>query len=103
MYYIRHVLHDWTDDKALQTLTNIKEAMGAKSVLFIDEVIVPDTGAHWRITALEMLLMVCNGAVERTHQEWQSLVERAGLHVVRTHSYSPSTGHGVIECSLCDS
>lgn len=100
MYYMRHVLHDWTDEKALSILTNIKSSMDGGSTLMIDEVVVPDARAHWRTTALEMLLMAGNGAVERTKTEWSTLIEKAGLRVAAVHEYSLASGHAVVECVL---
>ncbi|KAJ5933890.1 hypothetical protein N7454_006219 [Penicillium verhagenii] len=46
-YYLRMIIHDWEDDKAVQILKNIVPAMAEDSQILIDDVVLPNTGAHW--------------------------------------------------------
>ncbi|KAK0627398.1 S-adenosyl-L-methionine-dependent methyltransferase, partial [Immersiella caudata] len=60
-YYLHSVLHDWPDELCVKILERIKAAMKpGYSRLLINENVIPDTGAHWETTALDvMLARVC--------------------------------------------
>lgn len=47
-YYIRQILHDWTDDDSIRILKAILPAMGPESRLVIDEVVLPDEKLPWQ-------------------------------------------------------
>ncbi|KAK5175023.1 uncharacterized protein LTR77_000159 [Saxophila tyrrhenica] len=100
-YYMHSVLHDWPDAQSLAILSRIKEAMRpGYSKLLINENCIPDVGAHWESTALDMQMLSLVSARERTETQWRQLIEeKAGLSVVKVWS----VGNGVeslIECEL---
>lgn len=70
------------------------------SKLLINENVVPQSGAHWETTGLDMLMLTLFSAEERTSKAWYDLIERkAGLRIVKIWS----AGQGVeslIECEL---
>ena len=83
-YYMHSCLHDWPDSKAREILTNLKPGLvEGYSKLLIDENVIPDTGAHWVSTGLDMVMMSVFSASERTEQNWQALLESAGLKVIK--------------------
>lgn len=100
MYYMRNIMHDWPDHKALEILKHIKDAMQSDSVLLIDDMVLPDTGAHWQATQLDMLMMVALAARERTHAQWEELIKSAGFKINRIYQYTSSLGDSIIECVL---
>ena len=71
--------------------------MGPSSVLLIDELIVPDTGASIMATQSDITMMTVFGARERTKSEWLKLLDEAGLRIVETYEYDSEMGHGVVE------
>jgi len=81
-YIMKHIIHDWDDDRASLILTNIAKAMGAKKgkVILLESVIAaggqPDLG---KFIDIEMLLFP--GGRERTADEFKSLFERSGFHM----------------------
>ena len=82
-YIMKHIIHDWDDERALAILTNIRKAMKPGGRVILLETIVlpgnqPDFG---KILDLEMLLMP--GGRERTEQEFRALFARAGFAQVR--------------------
>ncbi len=82
-YLMKHIIHDWDDDRALQILRNIKRAMkpGGR-VLLVEAVITPanerDLG---KLIDIEML--VSPGGKERTAAEYRVLFARAGFNLTR--------------------
>ncbi|CAI7653261.1 unnamed protein product [Penicillium glandicola] len=89
-YYLRRIMHDWSDEQAAQILRNIRAAMAPDSRILIDETVLPDTGANWQSTIADLAMMMFAGK-ERTKHQWDSLAESAGLRVEQIHSYVAST------------
>ena len=83
-YVMKHIIHDWDDERALLILRNIHAAMGEKrgTVVLLESVIpegpAPDLG---KFIDIEMLVMP--GGLERTEAEFRDLFERAGFSLKR--------------------
>ena len=95
-YYLRAILHNYDDDKAVEILSNIVPALGADSQILIDEVVMPETGAHAWPAGLDMQMYTLFGAIERTGAQWDAILERAGLQPVAVKKYAPVVGSSVI-------
>ncbi|RGP70195.1 hypothetical protein FSPOR_4095 [Fusarium sporotrichioides] len=82
-YYMHSVLHDWSDETCLEILAQIKAAMKpGYSRLLINENVIPYTGAQWEATALDIMMLTLLASRERTQENWESLLARAGLKVL---------------------
>jgi len=83
-YIMKHIIHDWDDDRASTILGNIGKAMGHKrgTVVLLESVIPegpePDLG---KFIDLEML--VFPGGRERTAAEFRALFARSGFDLAR--------------------
>ncbi|CAH0057914.1 unnamed protein product [Clonostachys solani] len=84
-YYMHSVLHDWPDSVCKDILSNIKAAMKpGYSKLLINENVIPDTGAWWETSALDMVMLTLFCSKERTEADWYNLLENmAGLKIVK--------------------
>jgi SAM-dependent methyltransferase len=83
-YVMKHIIHDWDDERATQILRNCYRAMrpGGK-LLIVDAVIPPGNGAHFgKLLDLEMLVLTPRGR-ERTQAEFRELLERSGFRLRR--------------------
>ncbi|KAF2267964.1 S-adenosyl-L-methionine-dependent methyltransferase [Lojkania enalia] len=87
LYYLRHVLHDWTDEDCVKILKNIAPAMGPESRVVIDEVVLPDMNVPWQAAYMDITMMASLGGFERTRGEYESLLDQAGLRIVDIHRY----------------
>ncbi|KAJ5735535.1 O-methyltransferase B [Penicillium malachiteum] len=96
-YYLRNILHDWPDHKCREILKNIIDAMAPDSYILIDDMVLPNVGVHWQQAQLDMLMMVALAARERTQEQWDQLVESAGLKVNKVHTYTESSKDSIIE------
>ncbi|KAK2050933.1 S-adenosyl-L-methionine-dependent methyltransferase, partial [Colletotrichum caudatum] len=94
VYYIRHCLHDYDDQKARGILRHISQAMAADSTLLIAEHVV-----EWppkpESTAMDMLMLAVGGK-ERTATEWESLVRSGGMTLQSIH-WDPASSHCIIQ------
>lgn len=82
-YLLKHIIHDWTDERNVKILENIRAAMPEDAkILIVDAVIPEDNEPHFgKILDLEML--VSPGGVERTESEFRALLSKAGFRLKR--------------------
>ena len=86
------VLHDWTDKKCAEILANLKPAMTPKySKLLINEFVIPDTGAHWISTALDIFMMAVYSAGERREQSWRRILDGVGFRITKIWTPEPGS------------
>lgn len=83
-YYMKMVLHDWPDVQCREILSNLKPAMDrGYSKILINEIVIPETGAGWFATSVDMLMMTAHSAAERREKGWRDLLESVGLKIVK--------------------
>ncbi|KAF3761234.1 S-adenosyl-L-methionine-dependent methyltransferase [Cryphonectria parasitica EP155] len=91
-YYLSCILHDWPDHKCEEILKNLKGAMKTgSSYLLVDEIVFPERGAAWRATNLDISMMTCLAAWERTAAQWTTLLEKAGFKIQNIWEYAPES------------
>jgi hypothetical protein len=88
------ILHDYPDEQCCKILQNTITAMTEDSVLLIDEIVIPEMGAAWRATQMDMTMLSTLAAKERSEKEWYALLESVGLHIVKIWKYTE-------ECEDC--
>ncbi|KAF2149275.1 O-methyltransferase [Myriangium duriaei CBS 260.36] len=100
IYYMRNILHDYPDHRATTILANTREAMKATpdSVLLIDEMFLGTKGVHWEATQLDINMMFCLSAIERTESLWNDLLSKSGFSIRKRYPYTERLGDCVLEC-----
>lgn len=89
-------MHDWPDNKCAIILEQIIKVMGTDSVILIDEMVIPNQGAHWRQTQLDLAMMAGLAAMERTQGQWYSMLDAAGLKIKQIWTYTPELRDSII-------
>lgn len=98
-YYMRQIMHDWSDEDCRTILGHLVGAMDADSTLLIDDYVMPPTDAEFRAVHMDVCMMIYLRSEERTQRRWTTLLESAGLEVVKV--WTPETGfESVIETKL---
>lgn len=95
---MRNVLHDYPEEKAILILKSLLAACAPDSVILIDEMVVPNKGAHWQSTQNDFIMMTALAALERTHDQWYDLTAKAGLRIQKMYTYTMSLQDSIIEC-----
>lgn len=95
VYLLRHIIHDWEDERAIRILTNCRRAMnGSGTLLLVESVIQPDNepslGKYY-----DLLMLALTGGMERTEPEYRQLLQTAGFHL--TGVIPTSAGVDVLE------
>jgi SAM-dependent methyltransferase len=83
-YLMRHIIHDWEDDKSLVILRNCRRALGQGGKLLVVEGVVPSGNEPSVSKFFDLAMMVLPGGMERTEQEYRQLFEAAGFQMTRT-------------------
>lgn len=73
--------------------------MSEKSVILIDDAVMPPTGATYHATLYDMAMICLFGSKERTQAQWEQLLAEAdrGLKITRIAQYSEEFNYAVIE------
>src|SRR6266700_1681435 len=94
---LKHVLHDWSDEKCQVILSHCREAMQPSSRLLIVEMVIPSppdlTGAFY-----DLHMQVLQGGRERTENEFRLLLQKEGLKLKRM--IATKSPMKIIEASL---
>jgi hypothetical protein len=85
-YVLKHVLHNWDDDRATELLRRCAEAAADRGrVMVIDALLLPGNRLDpARLIDLEMLVLTGSGR-ERSKPQMRTLLARAGLKLASTH------------------
>lgn len=102
VYFMRSILHDWRDKDALRILKHTADAMQkGHSRLIIEDLVLPDVGASLWDSAVDVLMYLMPGGMERTEGEWRALLGSAGLRIEGIWRDAAS-GETVMETVLVD-
>jgi hypothetical protein len=86
-YLLKHVIHDWNDERATRILTRCRAAMEPGGKLLLVEGVypphvdqsVPSVGAARN----DVNMLVCTGGRQRSETEFRELYRAAGFELVR--------------------
>jgi SAM-dependent methyltransferase len=83
-YFIKSVLHDWDDDCSARILSNCRKSMAEHGrVLVADIVVQPGKPVRHPHRMIDLEMMVSFGGKERTSDDFDKLLTRAGLKLER--------------------
>ena len=78
-YLMRHIIHDWDDEKSLTILRNCHAAMSSTSKLLIIESVIPPGNEPFHGKLLDLVMLLIPGGKERTEDEYRTLLGKAGF------------------------
>jgi hypothetical protein len=82
-YFLRHIIHDWDDEKALRILENVRRAMGEEGRVLVVESVIPPGNDPCFGKLLDLTMLVIPGGQERTEDEYRTLFGKAGFRLSR--------------------
>lgn len=86
-YYLRAVFHDFPNSACQAILSRLKDAMTNKSRILIEEMVLPNAEVDWAATHADLTMMACFGSKERSQEQWESLLDSAGLKIEAQRTY----------------
>ncbi len=82
-YMMRHIIHDWDDEKSLTILRNVRRVIPASGkLLVVESVIRPGNDADFA-KLLDLTMLVIPGGMERTEEQYRALYAQAGFTLKR--------------------
>jgi hypothetical protein len=103
VYFLKHILHDWSDAYAVKILSQLLPVMKPGSRVILMECIVPPRGVlpnavERSITALDLQMMVACNSKERTPEDWIKVFKDTDERFeVKAFVQPPGSGAGLIE------
>ncbi len=85
-YVLKHIIHDWDEERSLTILKNCHRVMSAGATLLVIDRVLPREpvpGAADGYIADLIMLVVTPGGRERTETEFRALFESAGFELMR--------------------
>lgn len=82
-YVMRHIIHDWNDEKSLTILRNCHAVMSPGNKLLLVESVIPPGNDPFMGKFLDLTMMLIPGGKERTEDEYRELYDKAGFDLVR--------------------
>jgi hypothetical protein len=91
-YILKHIIHDWDDEKAVAILRNVREAMDPAGRLLVVEVVIAPGNEPSVGKLLDLEMMVIPGGRERTADEYRDLFAAAGFRLAQIHeTHAPAS------------
>ncbi|MGH3595282.1 MAG: methyltransferase [Mycobacterium sp.] len=82
-YILKNVIHDWPDEKAGQILRNVHAAARPGATVLLVELVIPEHNREFIGKWLDLEMLLCLAARERTAAEYRGLLEQAGFRMTR--------------------
>jgi len=97
VYLLRHIVHDWDDQRACRILRNCRDAAAPGGKVLVVERMISANHQGLALLAYDMEMMVNFGGKERTETEFRELFMEAGLRLARVIGPISPAAHVIIE------
>lgn len=88
-YMMRHIIHDWNDERSVTILRNVGRAIRPGGKLLVIEGVVKPGNDESFTKLLDITMLTLPGGQERTEEEYRWLYEQTGFKLTRI---VPTTG-----------
>jgi hypothetical protein len=82
-YLLKWIVHDWNDNDAVSILKSCRRAIGPGGTLIVVECLIGECNEGVEGKLMDLNMMVITGGVERTREEYASILEAAGFRLAR--------------------
>lgn len=98
-YIMKHIIHDWDDERCIRLLTNCRQTMrGDGRVICVDSVLPPmGDASETPAKLLDITMLVFITGKERTRTQWEELYRAAGLEIRKVTPIQDNFGTSIIE------
>ncbi len=90
-YILKHIIHDWDDERALAILRNIRKSIQPSGRLLVVEVVIAPGNEPSFGKLLDLEMLVIPGGRERTGDEYRDLFANAGFSLAEIHATAAHT------------
>ncbi len=99
VYILKHIVHDWDDERCVRILKNCHQSMKGQGRLICVDSVLPPMGDASGTSAklLDLLMMLGIRGKERTRGQWEQLYDAAGFRVTRVTPLLDNFGTSIVE------
>jgi SAM-dependent methyltransferase len=83
VYIMKHIIHDWDDERSIRILQTIHRAMKDGGKVLLAEMVIPEGNEPHPGKMLDLEMLTSPGGLERTEAEYAHLFERSGFRLNR--------------------
>lgn len=96
---LANILHDWSDDRAAQILSNCRRALGAESRLILVEMALDNTQEPLLARSTDLNMLTLTGGRERSLAEFSALLHQADCELESVTNIQNMTCALVARCA----
>ncbi|WP_433325229.1 methyltransferase [Spirillospora sp. CA-294931] len=82
-YVLKHILHEWSEEKSLEILRNVRGAIKDDGRLLVMEFVVPEDASDHPAKLVDLWLLLLIGGRERTSAQYADLFAKAGFELTQ--------------------
>ena len=82
-YILKHIIHDWDDDRSVEILRNCREAVAGSGRVLVAETVISSGNSPSVGTLMDIQMLAGARGMERTEAEYSDLLSRAGFQLTR--------------------
>ena len=80
-YAMRHILHDWTDERCIAILANIRRVIPADGRLLVIETVVPEGNDPSPSKLFDVVMMAFPDGMERSEAQFRTIFDASGFRL----------------------
>jgi hypothetical protein len=97
-YILRHILHDWSDERCLAILHVCREALAPKArLLIVERTMLEDAQIPMSVLHADLEMLVMCGGKERTQAQYARLLGDAGFRLTNAVATGEEPPHTIYE------
>jgi hypothetical protein len=82
-YFMRHILHDWTDELCVRILRNIRKVIPSHGRLLVIEAVVPEGNDPSPSKLFDMFMMLFPDGLERSEGQFRGILKSSGFGLTK--------------------
>ena len=98
-YILKHIIHDWDDEKCILLLKNCRSSMNKNGRLICVDSVLPAIGNPEGASAkfLDLLMLTFLPGKERTEGQWTELYRASGFEIRSITAINDAFGTSIVE------
>ncbi|GGU03487.1 methyltransferase [Actinomadura citrea] len=97
VYVLKHIIHNWGDEQSTAILRNCRSAMKDDARVLIIDPVLPEPGNPHFGWALDLVMLSTLTGKERTRQEFEAILNDAGLRISNIFPVQTLGEYSIIE------
>ena len=82
-YMMKHIIHDWDDERSKKILSNCRQAIAPGGKLLVMDQVVGPRNQPGLAKIMDLEMLVNPGGLERTEEQWKDLFAASGFHLTQ--------------------